>query len=355
MTAAPSVHPALASLGSGRCLVIGEVALTHDGSLGLAHAFVDAIAAAGADAVKFQTHIASAESTPAEPFRVAFSRQDASRYEYWKRMEFTEDEWRGLAEHCRERNVLFMSSPFSLEAIELLERVGQPLWKIASGEVSNVPLLDRVLDTGAPVLLSTGMSPLAETDAAVARVKARGSKVGVLQCTTAYPCPPERVGLNLIPQYRERYGCWVGLSDHSGTIYPGLAGVASGLDVLELHVALSREMFGPDVIASVTSSELTQLVDGVRFIERMRGSPLDKDASAREVEPLRRLFTRSVVARRALARGTVLEREHLALKKPGTGLPPERLLELIGKRLARPVAEDQLLAAEDIDGFTPSS
>ena len=350
-----TAHPALSGLGSGRSLVVGEVALSHDGSLGLAHRFIDAIADAGADAVKFQTHIAAAESTPAEPFRVKFSRQDATRYDYWKRMEFSENEWRGLATHCEERNVLFISSPFSHEAIDLLQRVGQPLWKIASGEVSNVPLLDRILDTGAPVLLSTGMSPLSETDAAVARIRARGSKVGVLQCTTAYPCPPERVGLNLIPVYRERYGCWVGLSDHSGTIYPGLAGAAIGLDVLEVHVALSREMFGPDVIASVTTSELRQLVDGVRFIERMRAHPIDKDASAHETDPLRRLFTRSVVARRALAQGTVLEPGDLALKKPGTGLPPDRLPELVGKRLARPVVEDQLLSAEDIEGLAASS
>jgi N-acetylneuraminate synthase len=329
---------------------MGEVAMTHDGSLGLAHAFIDALAAAGADAVKFQTHIAAAESTPSEPFRVKFSRQDASRYEYWKRMEFTEEQWRGLAAHCAERQVLFVSSPFSLEAVDLLQRIGQPLWKIASGEVSNAALLDRVLDTGSPVLLSTGMSPVAETDAAVARVKARGVEVGVLQCTTAYPCPPERIGLNLIPVYRERYGCWAGLSDHSGTIYPGLAGVATGLDVLELHVTLSREMFGPDVIASITTAELRQLVDGIRFIERMRANPLDKDASARDTDPLRRLFTRSVVARRALARGTVLSADDLAIKKPGTGLPPDRLPELIGKRLSRAVAEDQLLAAEDIEG-----
>ena len=339
------------SLGSGRCFVIGEVALTHDGSLGLAHAFIDALAAAGADAVKFQTHIAAAESTPSELFRVKFSRQDASRYEYWKRMEFTEDQWRGLAAHCAERQVLFVSSPFSLEAVDLLQRIGQPLWKIASGEVSNTALLDRVLDTGSPVLLSTGMSPLAETDAAVARVKSRGVGVGVLQCTTAYPCPPERIGLNLIPVYRERYACWVGLSDHSGTIYPGLAGVATGLDVLELHVALSREMFGPDVIASITTAELRQLVEGIRFIERMRANPLDKDASARDTDPLRRLFTRSVVARRALARGTVLSADDLAIKKPGTGLPPDRLPELVGKRLARAVAEDQLLVADDIEGL----
>jgi N,N'-diacetyllegionaminate synthase len=122
--------------------------------------------------------------------------------------------------------------------------------------------------------------------------------------------------------------------------------------MLELHVALSREMFGPDVIASVTTQELQQLVEGVRFIERMRANPLDKDASARETAPLRRLFTRSIVAKDALPAGTVLAPEHLAIKKPGTGLPPERLDDVIGRRLVRPVAADQLLAAEDIDGFT---
>ncbi|HEY7185531.1 MAG TPA: N-acetylneuraminate synthase family protein [Vicinamibacterales bacterium] len=346
-----TTNAALSGLGTGRCLLIGEVALTHDGSLGLAHAFVDAIAAAGADAVKFQTHIAAAESTPAEPFRVTFSRQDASRYDYWTRMEFTEEQWRGLAEHCRERNVLFISSPFSIEAVDLLERVGQPVWKIASGETSNVQLLDRVLDTGSPVLLSTGMSPLDEIDAAVSRVKARGARVGVFQCTTAYPCPPEKIGLNLVPFYRERYSCWAGLSDHSGTIYPGLAGAATGLDMLEVHVALSREMFGPDVIASITTTELRQLADGVRFIERMRAHPLDKNESARETAPLRRLFTRSLVASQALEAGTVLSRDHVRIKKPGTGLPPDRLDEVIGKRLSRAVSADQVLSADDIEGL----
>ena len=343
---------ALAGLGRGRCLIIGEVALTHDGSLGLAHAFVDAIAAAGADAVKFQTHIAEAESTPAEPFRIRFSQQDATRYDDWKRMAFTEDQWRGLAVHCRQRGVLFVSSPFSLEAVDLLERIGQPLWKIASGETSNTRLLDRVLDSGKPVLLSTGMSPLAEIDAAVARVQQAGVPVGVLQCTTAYPCPPEKIGLNLLPVYRERYGSWVGLSDHSATIYPGLAAAAIGCDVLEVHVTLSREMFGPDVVASVTTAELRQLVDGVRFIEQMRAHPVDKDQSAAETAPLRRLFTRSLVVRRDLPAGAVLEAGDLAIKKPGTGLAPERFAEVVGRRLMRDVARDQVLTAEDIEGLS---
>src|ERR1044072_8585816 len=212
-------------------------------------------------------------------------------------------------------------------------------------------LLDRILDTGKPVLLSTGMSPIAEIDAPGGRVRPRTAEVGVFQCTTAYPCPPEKIGLNLLPFYRERYGCWVGLSDHSATIYPGLAGAAIGMDMLEVHVSLSREMFGPDVIASVTTQELRELVDGVRFIERMRAHPLDKDASAQETAPLRKLFTRSLVASASLPAGTVIERDHVVIKKPGTGLPPDRIDEIIGRRLARPVTADQVLAAEDIEGL----
>lgn len=332
------------------CLIVAEVAQAHDGSLGMAHAFIDAIANAGADAVKFQTHIAAAESTPAEPFRVKFSRQDATRFDYWKRMEFSEEQWRGLAEHARERGLLLLSSPFSLEAVELLIRVGVPMWKIASGEVSNAPLFDRITRTGLPVLLSTGMSPLAEIDEGVNRIQSRGLPLTVLQCTTAYPCPPEKIGLNIIPFFRERYNCQVGLSDHSGTIYPGLAAVTLGIQVLEVHVTLSREMFGPDVAASVTTAELKQLVEGVRFIERMKASPVDKDAMAHDLAPLRDLFTKSVVARHDLPAGTILREEDLVAKKPGSGIPAAELPRLGGRRLRRSLAADELLKESDLEG-----
>jgi N,N'-diacetyllegionaminate synthase len=336
-------------LSRARCLVIGEVGIAHDGSLGAAYAFVDAIAGAGADAVKFQTHIAAAESTPSEPFRIKFSRQDGTRYEFWKRLEFAEEQWRGLAEHARGRGLLFLSSPFSIEAVDLLARVGMPMWKVASGEIGNLAMLDRMIATGRPILLSSGMSDLAELDAAAARVKAAGLPLAVLQCTTAYPCPPERVGLNMLPFLRERYGCFAGLSDHSGTIYPGLAGAAIGMDVFETHVTLSRDAFGPDVKASVTPSELRQLVDGIRFIETMRANPVDKDAMAREMAPLRSIFTKSVVARRALPAGATLAEADLAVKKPGTGIPGNRLGEVVGRRLRRPLAADQLLHPEDLE------
>ena len=331
-----------------RCLIVGEVAQAHDGSLGTAHAYIDAIAAAGADAVKFQTHIADAESTPGEPWRVRFSRQDESRHDYWKRMEFTEEQWAGLRSHALDRGLLFLSSPFSVEAVDLLTRVGVAAWKVASGEVSNPQVFERIAATGLPVILSTGMSALDEIDLAVRRVKDRGLPLAVLQCTSAYPCPPESVGLNMLAAFRERYDCAVGLSDHSGTIFPGLAATTLGAEVLEVHVALSREAFGPDVVASVTTGELRQLVDGVRFIERMLANPVDKDAAARELQPLRALFTKSVVARVDLPAGTTLREEHLAARKPGTGIPAARLPELVGSRLARSVRANELLADSDV-------
>ena len=334
-------------LQKDRCLVIGEVGLSHDGSLGLAHAFIDEVARGGADAVKFQTHIASAESTPAEPFRVKFSKQDATRYEYWKRIEFTEAQWKGLADHARDKGLIFLSSPFSREAVDLLTRVGMAMWKVGSGEVSTLPLLDAMIATGKPVLLSSGMSDLAELDKAVERVRRGGVPLAVLQCTTAYPCPPERIGLNMMPVFRERYGCFVGLSDHSGTIYPGIAAATLGAEVLEVHVTMSRGMFGPDVPASVTIEELRQLVDGIRFVETMRVNPVDKDAVARDMAPLRAIFNKSLVARERLAAGTVLSEAHLAMKKPGTGIPAERLPDVVGRVLRRALEVDEQLRPDD--------
>ena len=334
---------------SKRCIVIGEVAQAHDGSLGAAHAYIDAIAHAGADAVKFQTHIAAAESTPAEPWRVKFSPQDATRYEYWQRMEFTEEQWHGLRRHASERGLLFLSSPFSSEAVDLLTRVGVAAWKVASGEVNNLRMFDRMADTGLPMLLSTGMNPLHEIDAAVQLIQLRRLPLTVLQCTSAYPCPAEKVGLNLIPFFRERYHCQVGLSDHSGGIYAGLAAATLGINVLEIHVTLSREMFGPDVVASVTTSELRQLVEGIRFIEKMNANPVDKDALAQDLAPLRNLFTKSLVARTELPAGTLLTEQHLAAKKPGHGIPAQRLAEIVGRKLIRTIPADTLLQEDDLE------
>ena len=326
-----------------RCFVIGEVAQAHDGSLGMAHAFIDAVAAAGVDAVKFQTHIAEAESSPDEPWRIRFSPQDASRFDYWKRMEFRDDQWIDLKEHAERKGLVFLSSPFSEEAVDLLTRIGMPAWKVASGEVNNSLLLEKITQTRKPILLSTGMSPLSEIDGVVERFKSGGCPIAVMQCSSSYPTPPEKLGLNLLAEYRERYGCPVGLSDHSGTIFSGLAAAALGADILEVHVTLSREMFGPDVTASLTTSELGQLIEGVRFIERARACPIDKEAIATEFEGLRKIFTKSLFAAQDLPAGTRLKREHLVARKPGTGIAADQVDQIVGRRLVAEVKRGQML------------
>jgi len=332
------------TLGPGQpALIIGEVAQAHDGSLNLAHAHIDAIADAGADAVKFQTHIAAAESLPSEPWRVRFSHGDATRFDYWRRMEFTADQWQGLKQHAERRGLIFLSSPFSVEAVDLLERLGVRAWKIASGEVTNPVLRERIAATRKPVLVSSGMSSQRELDETVAWFRQQDLPIALLQCTSIYPCPPEKIGLHQIAAWRERYEIPTGLSDHSGTIYPSLAAAALGAEVLEVHVALCREMFGPDVCVSVTTGELRQLIEGVRFIERSLGEATSKDDLAVELGDMRRMFGRSVVAVRELPAGTRLAAADLTVKKPAGGIPAEQLGQLIGRRLCCAVQANEPL------------
>lgn len=332
----------------GRCAVIAEVAQGHDGSLGLAHSFIDQAAEAGVDAVKFQTHLAAAESQRDEPWRVAFSYEDASRYDYWERMEFSADQWAGLRAHCDEAGVGFISSAFSVEAVALLAGIGVSAWKISSGEALAADLLDPMCDHGAPVLVSTGMSTHDEIGQAVSRCRARGVDPILLQCTSMYPTPPERVGLNLLGELRERHGCPVGLSDHSGTIYPGLAAVALGAVALEVHLTFSRRMFGPDAPVSLEPAELRTLVDGVRFLERVRQAPVDKDAVAHELTDMRQLFGKSLVTTCDLPVGTVLRDDHLAARKPASGIPAAERSTVVGRTLAVAVEAGHALERTDL-------
>jgi len=330
------------------CFVIAEIAQAHDGSLGQAHAYIDAVASAGADAIKFQTHLAHAESTPHERFRVHFSKQDATRYDYWKRMEFTAEQWRGLAAHARELGLVFLSSAFSDEAVDLLESLDMPAWKVGSGEITNTPLLERMARGGRPVLLSSGMSSYADLDRATSFLAARDVSVGLFQCTTSYPCPPEKVGLNVMDDLRQRYGVPVGLSDHSARIETGLAAAALGADMLEVHVVFSTHSFGPDTTSSLTIEGLRQLVDGVRFVERMLHNPVDKEAMAAEVADLKVLFGKSVVAKTPMKAGTTLTRSDLLLKKPGEGIPAARVAEVVGRTLSVDVDGDHLIQESDL-------
>ncbi len=335
---------------NNKCMIIADVAQAHDGSLGFAHAFIDAVAKTGADAIKFQTHIAEEESTPGEPWRIKFSKQDDTRYDYWKRMEFTEEQWIGLKKHADDKGLIFLSSPFSLKAFNFLKSIGNNIWKVASGETSNEPLLKAIYETNEKVLISTGMSTIEEIDNAVKSVKAYHDNFAVFQCTSKYPCPADSVGINNINLFRERYQCEVGLSDHSGTIYPGLAASTLGAEFLEVHITLSKDSYGPDVSSSLTPEELKALVDGVRFNELMHSHPVDKNTMAKELGELRNIFQKSIVARNDLSAGEILTKDNITVKKPGTGIPAKHFEKLIGEKLKSNIAKDELLSLSHIEG-----
>jgi len=334
--------------GGAPALLIAEVGQAHDGSLGAAHAFIDAAADAGADAIKFQTHIAAAESTLDEKFRVKFSKQDATRFDYWYRMEFSCDQWAELADHSADKGLIFLSSAFSVAAVELLEKLGHAAWKIGSGEFRSHDLMAAMARTGKPILLSTGMSRWAEIADSAADIRALGVDLGLFQCTSRYPTPLDQVGLNVIDHLRAEHGCPVGLSDHSGSLYPALAAIARGADMVEVHVIFDKRMFGPDVSASLTFEEFRQVADARNAFVHMDGCPVDKDQVADELETMRSLFTKSLAPSRPLAKGTTLATDMLTAKKPGTGIPAKRVDEFVGRVLVNDVRPDRLLRPEDV-------
>lgn len=335
--------------GGERAFIIAEVAQSHDGSLGLAHAFIDAAADAGADAIKFQTHIAAAESTKDEKFRVHFSLQDKTRYDYWRRMEFKPEEWEGLAAHARQRGIVFLSSVFSVAALEMLDRLGVAAWKLGSGEIATPDLLAAAARTGKPLLISTGMSCFDEIAVAVDSARSAGLGHALFQCTTRYPNPLDRVGLNVMEELRRRHRCPVGLSDHSGSPHPSVLAIARGADLIEVHVAFHRGMFGPDVPASLTFEELRAVIAARDAFRTIDSNPVDKDMEAAELALLKQLFGKSVALTRDAPAGTVLTADLLTLKKPGDGIPPGKLTSLVGRRLVRAVAADRVLQLEDLD------
>lgn len=329
-----------------RLLVIAEAGMGHDGSFGNAGRLVDMSADCGADAVKFQLHIPAAETLRSAPAPAFFTAEP--RWEYFERTAFSDAQWKALAARCAERKTAFWCSPFSEEAVDRLLGLGVQGFKIASGEVSNTPLLERVAAAGKPVVLSSGMSTWAELDRAVEVLKRSGVPLAVLQCTSAYPCPPEQVGLNVMLEMTARYGLPVGLSDHTLGAGASIAAVALGARVIERHVTFSRLMYGSDPQHSLEPAEFKRLCAELRDAERAVSAPVDKDAMARGLAAMKRTFEKSLVALKDLPAGSAVTREGVGAKKPGDGIPAARLGELLGRRLRRAVAKDTQLSEEDL-------
>ncbi len=330
-------------------MIIAEIGQAHDGSLGNAHAFIDALAGTGVDAIKFQTHIAAAESSEYEPFRIKFSKQDATRFDYWQRMEFTADQWKGLRAHCAEKNLKFISSPFSIAAVELLDRLDIDAFKIGSGEVRNFLLLERIAKTGKPIILSSGMSSFDELDHTIGFLKSFKNELSILQCTTAYPTQPEQWGLNVIGQLKSRYNLSVGFSDHSGDVFACLAAVACGAEIFEFHVVFDKRQFGPDSVASITIDQAARLCEGISQIKRAINNPIEK-SDINQFSQLKKMFGKTLAVNKDLVKGHEISVDDLETKKPGDqGIEADQFAKVIGKRLTMNIKKWSFLKPEHLD------
>lgn len=333
------------SLPAARPLIIAEVGSVHDGSHGNAMKLIELAAECGADAVKFQTHIAAAETTRDAPMPPYFKGEP--RFAYFERTGFTLPQWHVLKAHAETCGIEFISSPFSTAAVNLLEELGVDRYKVPSGEVTNLPMLEAMARTGKQVLLSTGMSNWNEIDIAVETIRRHNRDLVVLQCTSAYPCPDERVGLNVLGEMMKRYGVPVGFSDHTLDNFAAFAAAACGASVVEKHLTFSRKMYGSDALNAAEPAEFKELVRGLRAIAAMKTSPVDKDDLA-PFRDMKRIFEKSIVAAVDIPQNTIITADMLTAKKPGHGLAPARLSEIIGRRAVRAIPADTLLTLEDL-------
>lgn len=323
--------------------IIAEVGSVHDGSFGNACKLIELAAKCGANVVKFQTHVAEAETLENAPAPSYFKAEP--RLAYFKRTAFSRSQWLELGRVARSTGVRFISSPFAIEAVDILEEADVDAYKIASGEVTNLPLLRRIAETKRPVVLSSGMSDWAELDRAV-EVLRKGGPLNVMQCTSAYPCPVERAGINVIPEIARRYGVPTGFSDHTQGIAAAVAAVVNGATVVEKHITFSKYMYGSDAQFGAEPEEFTRYCRELRDTWKMLASPVDKGTAA-DFRDMKLIFEKSIVTASPVPAGAILTTELLAFKKPGTGIRADRLEEVLGKRIVRDLPANHMLSEQD--------
>jgi N,N'-diacetyllegionaminate synthase len=332
------------------CFIIAEAGVNHNGDLMLAKRLVDAAADAGADAVKFQTfkadRVVSTHAAKAR-YQKQTTGSEESQLEMVRRLELPADAFRELRDHSDQRGLVFLSTPFDDESADLLQQLGVPAFKIPSGEVVNHPFLERIARMGKPMIVSTGMCYLSEVDEAVRVIRRAGNEsLILLHCVSNYPADPEDVNLRAMQTMKTAFGLPVGYSDHTLGVEILLAAVAMGACVIEKHFTLDRTLPGPDHRASLEPTELTTLVRGIRKVESALGLGR-KEPAASEADTAA-VARRSLVAACDIPPGTVLGEQHIAIKRPGTGLPPFLRQYLIGRQTKDAIPADAMLKLEHL-------
>lgn len=330
-------------------LLIAEVAQAHEGSMAIAHGYIDAIADAGAGAVKFQLHLPEYESTEEESFRKNALFYDSSRYEYWERVSFSEKEWFELRRHARERGLLFGISPFSVEAVNRAVDVGADFLKLGSGELLARSTRQRAIEADLPLFFSTGLARTDELELFVAEAKPQVRSLTLLYCVSKYPTPLEEVNLLEMSQLSAHYGLPAGLSDHSGTPWPALGAISAGASAIEVHVVFDRRQQSPDSSSSLEFSELELVANFAVAWQSLASSENPHERDEAGLIAMRQTFGKSLAPTGKIRKGQEIREIDLCEKKPGTGISYTDAAKVVGRAAARDLSPNRLLRWEDLE------
>ena len=335
-----------------KTLIIAEAGVNHNGSFELAKQLVDKAAEAGADIVKFQTckaeNVISRYADKAEYQKKTTGEAD-TQLDMVRKLMLTYEQYGQLKDYCEEKGIRFLSTAFDLPSVDYLHGIHMGLWKIPSGEITNLPLLIKIAQLHEPIIMSTGMSTLEEVGNAVKVLKDNGAtEITLLHCTTEYPAPYEDVNLKAMDTMKEAFGLPVGYSDHTKGIEIPIAAVARGACVIEKHFTLDRNMEGPDHKASLEPQELAEMIRSIRNVEQAIGDGVKK-VSASELKN-QDIARKSIIAARAIKPGEVFTEENITTKRPGNGIDPMRWFDLLGKTAKHDYEEDYLIEKDELDG-----
>lgn len=328
-----------------KVFIIAEAGDNHNGDYNLALQLVDKAVEAGADCVKFQTfvteNVISKFGQKAE-YQKENTGSEESQFDMVKKLELSFEQFRSIQQYCKEKGIMFLSTPFDLESVDFLEEIGIPFWKIPSGEITNLPYLEKIASTGKDIILSTGMCTMDEIERALSVLRKNGAgQITLLHCNTEYPTPMEDVNLHAMRKMEDVFQVPVGYSDHTAGIEVPIAAAALGASVIEKHFTLDKNMEGPDHKASLEPEELKQMVASIRNIEKAIGSG-EKKPSPSEKKNIS-IARKSIVAKRDIRKGEKLTEDNLSVKRPGDGISPMRWYEIVGTAAVKDFKEDELI------------
>jgi N,N'-diacetyllegionaminate synthase len=338
-------------IGIGKpCFIIGEAGVNHNGQLNIAKKLVDAAVYAGVDAVKFQTFKSEGVTTryaQIADYAKKNIRKNLKQLDMIKKYELSYEDFIVLKKYCDKKNIIFLSTPHSFDAIDFLEKI-VPAYKFGSGDITNIPTLKYAAKKGKPIILGTGMATMKEVKQAVNTIKSEGNnQIIALHCTTSYPCPLDEVNLNAMITMQEKLDCMIGYSDHTLGVMVPIMATTLGAVVIEKHFTLNRNLPGPDHKASLEPKELKKMVTEIRNAEKALG--IYEKKPTKSEEKLMKLVRKSIVAQEDIKKGSIIEKHMITFKRPGTGLPPTEINNIIGKKANRQILNDEIFKLDMVE------